>query len=47
MDINKLFTKVITDNEVKDIPIIYIMAVFNSVMDAIGSGECFYRDDID
>ena len=47
MDVNKLFFKVMASDEVKDIPIIYIMAVFNSVLEAISSGECFYSTEIE
>lgn len=47
MDVNKLFFKVMASDDVKDIPIIYIMAVFNCVLEAISSGECFYNTEID
>ena len=42
MDIEKLYEKVIADREVKDIPLAYVMTVLNCVLEAIGSGECFY-----
>ncbi len=47
MDIVKLFKSVMLSDDVKDIPIIYIMTVFNCVLDVIGSGECFYKTEID
>ena len=43
MDVNKLFHKVIEDEEIKDIPLLYVFAVINSVIEAINSGECFYQ----
>ena len=47
MDIDKLFKRVVTSDEVKDVPIIYIMAVFHCVIEAISSGECFYKTEND
>ena len=47
MDIIKLFEKVIENDEVKDIPMLYVFTVVCAVVDAIGSGECFYRNDFD
>ena len=48
MDIKKLYEKVIQSEDVHGIPLIYILTVLNVVLDAIGSGECFYKigDDI-
>lgn len=43
MDVNKLFHKVIEDEEIKGIPLLYVFAVINSVIEAINSGECFYQ----
>ena len=42
MDIKKLYEKVIQSEEVHGIPLVYILTVLNAVLDAIGSGECFY-----
>ena len=42
MDIVKLFKKVIQSEDLQDIPVIYICIIFNTVMEAISSGECFY-----
>lgn len=42
MDIDKLFKKVISNDDVKNIPILFIIMVFNCVMEEISSGECFY-----
>lgn len=43
MDIKKLYEKVIQNEEVHGIPLVYILTVLNAVLDAIGSGECFYE----
>lgn len=43
MDIDKLFKKVINSDEVKDVPIIFIITVFNCILEEISSGECFYK----
>lgn len=42
MDIFKLFQKVLEDRSVQDIPVLYILLVVNSVIEAINTGECFY-----
>ena len=42
MDILKLFRSVMESEETKGIPLIYVFLVFNSVIEAINSGECFY-----
>lgn len=42
MDIKKLYEKVISNAEVKDIPLIYVLTVLNCVLEAIGTGDCFY-----
>ena len=42
MDILKLFEKVLQSDEVQEIPVIYICIVFNAIIEAINSGECFY-----
>ena len=47
MDIEKLFKKVIASSEVKHVPILYIIAVFNCVLEEIGTGECFYSLEIE
>lgn len=47
MDIDKLFKTVVASDEMKSVPIIFIIVVFNCVMDAISSGECFYETEID
>ena len=47
MDIKKLYEKVIQSEDVHGIPLIHILAVLNCVMDIIGEGECFYKDDIE
>ena len=47
MDIDKLFKTVISSEDVKSVPIIFIIMVFNCVLDAISTGECFYKTEID
>ena len=42
MDIEKLCKKVLEDEKLSCIPLIFVLTVFESVMDAISSGECFY-----
>lgn len=42
MDIEKLFEKVINNEEMQSVPLKYIFKVFICVLDAISSGECFY-----
>ena len=46
MDIDKLFHKVISSEEISNVPLLFIIIVFNTVLDAIGSGECFYKTEI-
>lgn len=41
MDILKLCQKVLESEDVQGIPVIYIYIVFNCVIEAINSGECF------
>ena len=45
MDIKKLYEKVIQSEEVHDVPLIHILKVLNVVMEIIGSGECFYKEE--
>ena len=45
MDIMKLCRKVMESEEVQGIPLIYVILVFNSVIEAINSGECFYTNE--
>jgi len=47
MDIDKLFKKVIDSEEIQNIPFIFVVIVFNCVMESISSGECFYSTEID
>ena len=47
MNVLSLFEKVIEDEEVKDIPLMYVFRIVCSVVDAIGTGECFYNNDFD
>lgn len=47
MDILKLCEKVLENDEVQGIPVIYVYLVINSVIEAINSGECFYPTEID
>lgn len=43
MDVWKLCEKVLENEDVKDIPMIYIFIVITCVIEAIESGECFYE----
>lgn len=47
MDIIKLFKKVMTYEEMKDIPIGHIYIVIRCVIEAIGTGECFYETEFE
>lgn len=47
MDIIKLFEMVLDNDEIKDIPLVYVFEVVCCVVDAIGSGECFYKTEFD
>lgn len=42
MDIEKLCKKVFDNEEVRDIPILFVFTVITCVLEAIESGECFY-----
>lgn len=43
MDIDKLFKKVIASDDIRNVPILFIIMVFNCVLDEISTGECFYE----
>ena len=45
MDIMKLCRKVMESEEVQGIPLVYVILVFNCVIEAINSGECFYTNE--
>jgi len=47
MDVIKLFEKVLEDEEVQGIPLLYVLTVVISVVDAISTGECFYNSDFE
>ena len=47
MDVIKLFEKVMKDDEVRDIPLMYVFTVVCCVVEAISSGECFYKTEFD
>lgn len=42
MDVLKLIDKVLQSEEVKDIPLMHVYIVVACVIEAIGTGECFY-----
>lgn len=46
MDMDKLYKLIINNEELKDIPIIYIVRITVAVFEAINSGECMYELDI-
>ena len=45
MDILKLCKKVMSYEDVQDIPIIYVYTIIFCVVEAISSGECFYENE--
>lgn len=47
MDVKKLCEKVLENEDVQDIPLIFVLTVINSVIEAISSGECFYKTEYD
>lgn len=47
MDIKKLMEMVLANEEIQDIPLIFVLAVMNSVVEAISSGECLYKTEFD
>jgi hypothetical protein len=47
MDILKLCEKVLENEEIKGIPVIYVYLIINSVIEAINTGECFYPTEYD
>ena len=47
MDLKKLFDKVLENEDVQDIPLIFVFAILNSVIEAISSGECFLSTEYD
>lgn len=47
MDIKKLMEMVLANEKIQDIPLIFVLAVMNSVVEAISSGECFLSTEFD
>ena len=47
MDLQKLCDKVFENEDVQDIPLIFVFVVMNSVIEAISSGECFLSTEYD
>lgn len=47
MDIMKLCEKVMENEEVSDIPVVYVFTVILCVFEAIATGECFYITEFD
>lgn len=47
MDIEKLLQIVMESDDIKGVPVLYVFIVINSVLEAISSGECFYKAEID
>ena len=43
MDMDKFYKLITSDEDLKDIPLIYIMRVAIAVFEIINSGECFYE----
>lgn len=44
MDIKKLMDKLLSYEEIKGIPYIYVYKVITCLIEAISSGECFYEE---
>lgn len=47
MDLDKLCKEVMAREEMRDIPVLYVMEVIMCVFDVIGTGECFYITEFD
>ena len=47
MDLKKLCDKVLENEDVHGIPLIFVFAIMNSVIEAISSGECFLSTEYD
>lgn len=47
MDIEKLYENLMHREEIKEIPIIYVVTVLTCILDVISSGDCFYEDFLD
>lgn len=47
MDVKKLCEIVLENEDVQDIPLIFVLTVINSVIEAISSGDCFYQTEYD
>lgn len=47
MDLKKLFDKVLENEDVQGIPLIFVFAIMNCVIEAISSGECFLSTEYD
>jgi len=47
MDIDKLYKRVMSDTKLKNIPQIFVFKVLFSVLEAIGSGECFVETEVE
>ena len=43
MDMERFYKIITSDEELKDIPLIYVMRVAIAVFEIIDSGECLYR----
>ena len=46
MDTDKLYQKIMNDEELKDIPIIFITKVICAVLRIINDGDCFYETEV-
>lgn len=43
MDTKKLYRALLDDNDIKDIPIIFVIRVAYAVLKIINEGNCFYE----
>lgn len=47
MDLKKLCDKVLENEDVQGIPLIFVFMIMNSIIEAISSGECFLSTEYD
>ena len=43
MDMDKLFKALTSNEDIKDIPLTYVMRITIAVFEILNSGECFYH----
>ena len=45
MDMKKLFNKIISDESIKDIPVMHVLRVVRIVFELINSGEFYFENE--